>query len=82
LMIQSRPDEASRILVAVKDCGAGLDEAAADRVFEAFFSTKPGGLGMGLSICRSFGEVHGGRLWATGNGRGPGATFQFALPTV
>lgn len=82
LMIQSRPDEASRILVAVKDCGAGLDEAAADRVFEAFFSTKPGGLGMGLSICRSIVEVHGGRLWATGNGRGPGATFQFALPTV
>ena len=82
LVIQSRPDEASRILVAVKDCGAGLDEAAADRVFEAFFSTKPGGLGMGLSICRSIVEVHGGRLWATGNGRGPGATFQFALPTV
>ncbi|MGL4263933.1 MAG: ATP-binding protein, partial [Afipia sp.] len=82
LVIQSRPDEASRILVAVKDCGTGLDEAAADRVFEAFFSTKPGGLGMGLSICRSIVEVHGGRLWATGNGRGPGATFQFALPTV
>jgi len=82
LVIQSRPDEASRILVAVKDSGAGLDEAAADRVFEAFFSTKPGGLGMGLSICRSIVEVHGGRLWATGNGREPGATFQFALPTV
>jgi signal transduction histidine kinase len=82
LVIQSRPDEARRILVAVKDCGTGLDEAAADRVFEAFFSTKPGGLGMGLSICRSIVEVHGGRLWATGNGPGPGATFQFALPTV
>lgn len=82
LVIQSRPDEASRILVAVKDSGSGLDEAAADRVFEAFFSTKSGGLGMGLSICRSIVEVHGGRLWATGNGREPGATFQFALPTV
>ena len=82
LVIQSRPDEASRILVAVKDSGAGLDEAAADHVFEAFFSTKPGGLGMGLSICRSIVEVHGGRLWVTGNGREPGATFQFALPTV
>jgi signal transduction histidine kinase len=82
LVIQSRPDEASRILVAVEDSGAGLDEAAVDRVFEAFFSTKPGGLGMGLSICRSIVEVHGGRLWATGNGREPGATFQFALPTV
>ena len=70
LVIQSCPDQASRILVAVKDSGAGLDEAAADRVFEAFFSTKPGGLGMGLSICRSIVEVHGGRLWATGNGRG------------
>lgn len=82
LVIRSRPDEANRILVAVKDSGAGLDEAAADSVFEAFFSTKPGGLGMGLSICRSIVEVHGGRLWATGNGREPGATFQFALSTV
>jgi C4-dicarboxylate-specific signal transduction histidine kinase len=82
LVIQSCPDEASRILVAVKDSGVGLDESAADRLFEAFFSTKPGGLGMGLSICRSIVEVHGGRLWATGNGGEPGATFQFALPTV
>lgn len=82
LVIRSRPDGAGRILVAVKDGGVGLDKVAADRVFEAFFSTKAGGLGMGLSICRSIVEVHGGRLWATGNGKEPGSTFQFALPTA
>ena len=82
LVIRCRPDGAGRILVAVKDGGVGLDKAAADRVFEAFFSTKAGGLGMGLSICRSIVEVHGGRLWATGNGKEPGSTFQFALPTA
>ncbi len=62
------------------DCGGGVDDDAAGRVFDAFFSTKAGGLGMGLSICRSIIEVHGGRLWATGNSGQPGATFRFSLP--
>jgi len=79
LEVRSYQDEAHQVVVAVKDSGAGIPGEAAERVFDAFFSTKPGGLGMGLSICRSIIEVHGGRLWSSAN-TGPGATFQFALP--
>jgi C4-dicarboxylate-specific signal transduction histidine kinase len=67
------------ILIAVKDSGVGLDAEKASRLFEAFYTTKPDGLGMGLSISRSIVEEHGGRLWAAPN-EGPGATFQFTLP--
>ena len=81
LAIRSYEDEAGQIVVAVKDSGVGIPGESADRVFDAFFSTKSGGLGMGLSICRSIIEVHRGRLWATGNGGAPGTTFQFALPS-
>ena len=79
LEIRSYQDETDRVVVAVKDSGVGLPCESADRVFDAFFSTKPGGLGMGLSICRSIVEAHGGRLWPSANS-GPGTTFQFALP--
>jgi PAS domain S-box-containing protein len=79
LEVRSYEDEAHQVVVAVKDFGAGIAEETAERLFDAFFSTKPGGLGMGLSICRSIIEVHGGRLWSSANA-GPGATFQFALP--
>jgi len=57
----------------------GLDPARLERLFEAFYTTKPGGLGMGLSICRSIVEAHGGRLWAEAN-EPRGAVFQFLLP--
>ena len=57
----------------------GADPRNMDRIFTALFTTKPGGMGMGLSISRSIIEAHGGRLWATPN-EGPGVTFQFALP--
>jgi signal transduction histidine kinase len=67
------------VLVVVKDSGPGLELAQSDRLFEAFFTTKPEGMGMGLSICRSIIEVHGGRLWASPN-RPNGAVFQFTLP--
>jgi len=74
----STPDSKS-ILVAVEDAGVGLDPERAARLFDAFYTTKPEGLGMGLSISRSIVEAHGGRLWAAPN-EGPGATFQFTLP--
>jgi len=66
-------------VVAVEDAGVGFDEAEAPRLFEAFYTTKLGGLGMGLSISRSIIDGHGGRLWATANA-GHGATFHLALP--
>jgi len=67
------------LLIAVEDTGAGIDRKHIDRVFDAFFSTKPNGMGMGLSICRSIIEAHGGRVWATTNVP-RGAVFQFTLP--
>jgi PAS domain S-box-containing protein len=79
LVIRSDQDEARRILVAVEDCGVGISAENADRLFNAFFTTKSSGMGMGLSICRSIIEAHGGRMSA-GNNAGPGATFQFTLP--
>src|SRR5207244_13136508 len=68
-------------IVAVEDAGAGFGEAEAPRLFEAFYTTKPGGLGMGLSISRSIIDNHRGRLWATAN-VDHGATFHFALPAM
>jgi C4-dicarboxylate-specific signal transduction histidine kinase len=80
LVVRTYQDETHRVVVAVEDCGPGVAGENTDRVFDPFFSTKPGGLGMGLSICRSIVEAHGGRLWSSANA-GPGATFQFALPS-
>ena len=66
------------VLITVRDSGPGLTAESADRLFESFYTTKPSGLGMGLSICRSIIEAHGGRLWASGN-EPRGAVFQFTL---
>jgi signal transduction histidine kinase len=71
--------DADGVLVAVRDSGPGLDPASLERLFEAFYTTKPGGLGMGLSICRSIIEARGGRLWAEAN-EPQGAIFQFTAP--
>jgi signal transduction histidine kinase len=79
LTIRSYQDDAGQVVVAVEDSGTGFTAESQDRLFHAFFSTKPGGLGLGLSICRSIIEAHGGRLSASANAD-RGATFQFALP--
>jgi PAS domain S-box-containing protein len=78
LLISTGKAESDAVLVSVCDSGPGLAPASLERLFEAFYTTKPGGLGMGLSICRSIIEAHGGRLWATGN-IPQGAIFQFTL---
>jgi PAS domain S-box-containing protein len=69
------------VLVAVQDAGVGVAREQLDRLFDTFYTTKPHGLGLGLSITRSIVTGHGGRLWATGN-TGPGATFRFLLPAM
>jgi signal transduction histidine kinase len=79
LVVRSRRDEKQQVLVSVTDCGVGIPAENADRLFNAFFTTKSSGMGMGLSICRSIMEAHDGRLWATAN-TPHGATFQFTLP--
>jgi signal transduction histidine kinase len=78
MVIRTQHGEGDEVRIVVRDSGIGLDPLSAERIFEAFHTTKPGGLGMGLSISRSIVESHGGRLWAVSND-GPGATFQFSL---
>jgi C4-dicarboxylate-specific signal transduction histidine kinase len=80
LVVQSGVDDRGQLLVCVRDSGTGLDAEHLEQVFEAFYTTKTEGVGMGLSISRSIVEAHGGRLWASTNA-GPGASFQFTLPT-
>jgi PAS domain S-box-containing protein len=79
LLITSKKDDEEGVLVAVADTGPGLAAGALEHVFAAFHTTKPGGLGLGLSICRSIIEAHDGRLWASAN-EPRGAVFQFSLP--
>jgi signal transduction histidine kinase len=78
LLITTQRGEGDEVRVAVRDSGIGFDPVSAERLFDAFHTTKPDGLGMGLSISRSIVQNHGGRLWAVLND-GPGATFQFTL---
>jgi signal transduction histidine kinase len=80
LLISTEQDR-TVVLVVVRDSGPGIDPSHLERVFDAFYTTKSGGMGMGLSICRSIIEAHGGRLWAEAN-EPRGTIFQFTLPTV
>jgi PAS domain S-box-containing protein len=80
LVISTGRVEADGVLVAVRDSGPGLAERSVERIFDPFYTTKPAGLGLGLSICRSIVEAHGGRLWVTAN-QPRGALFQFTVPT-
>jgi signal transduction histidine kinase len=78
LLMSTEQDEVG-VLVAVRDTGPGIDLTHLDRVFDAFYTTKSTGTGMGLSICRSIIQAHGGKLWAEAN-EPRGAVFQFTLP--
>jgi signal transduction histidine kinase len=80
LRIQTSSHESEAVVVSVEDSGMGFSPEQTERLFDAFYSTKPDGMGMGLSISRSIAEAHGGRLWAESN-YGEGATFRFTLPT-
>jgi signal transduction histidine kinase len=79
LLITTQRVAGDQVCVTVQDSGVGLDAKGGERIFDAFYTTKRGGLGMGLSISRSIVEDHGGRLWALPR-EGPGATFQFTVP--
>jgi signal transduction histidine kinase len=79
MRISTGREASNGVLVSVRDSGPGLDPHSVDRLFEAFYTTKPDGMGMGLAICRSIIKAHGGRLWATAN-EPRGAVFQFTIP--
>ncbi len=81
LLIATDADASGQVRVTVRDSGVGLPPTQADQIFDAFYTSKDSGMGIGLAISRTIIEAHGGRVWATKN-PGPGATFRFTLPTV
>jgi signal transduction histidine kinase len=81
LTVKTELGEGDQLLISISDTGVGLPAEKADEIFNAFFTTKPQGSGMGLAISRSIIQSHGGRLWASAN-NGRGATFQFTLPAA
>jgi len=81
LSISSMVCEADQVLITLKDSGTGIDPAHMDRIFDAFFTTKDRGMGMGLSICRSIVESHGGQLWASPHSP-RGTIFHLKLPSA
>ena len=80
LLVKTQRDNAGHVQLTVQDVGIGLDPKGADRVFDAFYTTKNDGMGIGLSVSRTIIESHHGRLWAEPND-GPGAAFSFSIPT-
>jgi signal transduction histidine kinase len=79
LVIRSEQDETQHVKITVMDCGVGLSTESAHRIFDAFITTKSSGMGMGLSICRSIIQAHGGRIWASSN-EPFGTALKFTLP--
>jgi signal transduction histidine kinase len=79
LVITTRNMDADQVLVTIEDSGIGIAPQMIDKIFDSFYTTKPGGMGMGLSISRSILEAHGGRLWAEAKD-GHGTVFHFTLP--
>jgi signal transduction histidine kinase len=79
LLVRTEPDEDDRVRLSVKDSGMGFGVEGSERIFQAFYTTKGDGMGIGLSVSRSIIESHDGRLWAQAND-GPGATFFFSIP--
>jgi signal transduction histidine kinase len=79
LAIGTRNIVPDQVQVTVQDSGIGIDPQTIDKIFDSFYTTKPGGMGMGLSISRSILQAHGGRIWATAND-GQGTIFHFTLP--
>jgi len=79
LLIKTESDEGGGVRLSVKDTGVGFDPQTEEKLFEAFYTTKGDGMGIGLSVSRSIMESHRGRLWAVRN-EGPGATFLFSIP--
>jgi C4-dicarboxylate-specific signal transduction histidine kinase len=79
LLVRSGTDESKNVVISVQDSGPGFDPRSLEHLFDAFYTTKPHGLGMGLAISRSIIDAHGGRLWVTANAP-RGAVFQFILP--
>jgi signal transduction histidine kinase len=79
LLIRTEPDDNGRVRLSVSDVGVGFEPQTADKLFDAFYTTKNEGMGIGLSVSRSIIEHHNGRLWALTN-KGPGVTFSFSIP--
>ena len=79
LIVRTQNDDAGQVRVTVQDSGKGLDPQSMERIFDAFYTTKQGGMGMGLSISRSIIQNHEGKLWAVAN-EGPGMSVQFTIP--
>jgi len=80
MLVKSEQENGDRVRVTIEDSGTGIEPQQIDKIFDPFFTTKVDGMGMGLSVCRSIIEAHGGRLWAS-PGRSHGAVFQFTLPS-
>jgi C4-dicarboxylate-specific signal transduction histidine kinase len=80
LLVSTKKNGSGEVLVIVQDSGPGLNGECGDRLFDPFYTTKSNGMGMGLSICRSIIQDHGGRIWPSPK-PGPGASIQFTLPS-